>query len=204
MRPAHKISLATAVLAILAAVGCFHLEPFGIRLQSMLSAPAPALAEPVSEGEPVSAGNNGSTIDLTDSQLALVKVEPAGEREFPIEKQAVGSIDFNQDMTLQVFTPYQGRLIALFAEVGGDVEKGNTLFTVASPDLLQAEQTIIAAAGVLRAHDQESGTSQRTLCDEGRLAKGSGAGDLGSANGRGGASGRTRLRTSIRQDRGRD
>src|SRR5262249_33652166 len=53
------------------------------------------------------------------------------------------------NMTVQVFTPYQGRIIALFAEVGDDVEKGKTLFTVASPDLLQAEQTIIAAAGVL-------------------------------------------------------
>ena len=148
MRPAHKISLATAVLAIPAAVGCFHLKPFGIRVQSILSAPEPALAEPVPEGEPVPAANNGSTIDLTDSQLALVKVEPAGEREFPIEKQAVGSIDFNQDMTLQVFTPYQGRIISLFAKLGDDVEKGQTLFTIDSPDLLQAESTLIAAAGV--------------------------------------------------------
>jgi len=89
------------------------------------------------------------SVDLTDSQLSSVKVEPVGEREFPIEKQAVGSIGFNENMTVQVFTPYQGRIIALFAEVGDDVEKGKTLFTVASPDLLQAEQTIIAAAGVL-------------------------------------------------------
>jgi len=28
-------------------------------------------------------------------------------REFPIEKEAVGSIDFNEDMSVQVFTPYQ-------------------------------------------------------------------------------------------------
>jgi len=88
-------------------------------------------------------------VDLTDTQLSSVKVEPVGERAFPIEKQAVGSIGFNEDMTLQVFTPYQGRIIGLFAEVGDDVEKGKTLFTVASPDLLQAEQTLIAAAGVL-------------------------------------------------------
>src|SRR6202035_2068363 len=46
-------------------------------------------------------------------------------------------------------TPYQGRIIALFAEVGDDVRKGQTLFTIDSPDLLQAESTLIAAAGVL-------------------------------------------------------
>ena len=88
-------------------------------------------------------------VDLSDSQLASVKVEPVEEREFPVEKDAVGSIGFNEDMTVQVFTPYQGRIIALFAEVGNDVTKGQTLFTIDSPDLLQAESTLIAAAGVL-------------------------------------------------------
>lgn len=88
-------------------------------------------------------------LDLTDSQLTAVKVAPVEERTFPVEKQAVGSIDFNEDMSVQVFTPYQGRIIALFAEIGDDVKKGQTLFTIDSPDLLQAESTLIAAAGVL-------------------------------------------------------
>ena len=89
------------------------------------------------------------SVDLSDSQLATVKVEPVEERDFPTEKQAVGSIDFNEDMSVQVFTPYQGRIIALFAEVGNDVKKGETLFTIDSADLLQAESGLIAAAGVL-------------------------------------------------------
>ena len=89
------------------------------------------------------------SVDLTDSQLASVKVEPVGEYEFPIEKEAVGSIDFNQEMSVQVFTPYQGRIVGLFATVGDEVKKGQTLFTIDSPDLLQAESTLIAAAGVL-------------------------------------------------------
>jgi len=90
------------------------------------------------------------SVDLTDSQLASVKVEPAGEYVFPIEKEAVGSIDFNQEMSVQVFTPYQGRIIGLFATIGDEVNKGQTLFTIDSPDLLQAESTLIAAAGVLQ------------------------------------------------------
>jgi len=90
-----------------------------------------------------------NSIDLSDSQLVAVKVAAVEERDFPVEKEAVGSIDFNEDMSVQVFTPYQGRIIALFAEVGDDVKKGATLFTIDSADLLQAESTLIAAAGVL-------------------------------------------------------
>jgi cobalt-zinc-cadmium efflux system membrane fusion protein len=52
-------------------------------------------------------------------------------------------------MSVQVFTPYQGRIVGLFAEIGDDVKKGATLFTIDSADLLQAESTLIAAAGVL-------------------------------------------------------
>jgi membrane fusion protein, heavy metal efflux system len=89
------------------------------------------------------------SVELSDSQLASVKVESAGERVFAIEKSAVGSIDFNQEMAVQVFTPYQGRIVGLFATVGDEVKKGQTLFTIDSPDLLQAESTLIAAAGVL-------------------------------------------------------
>jgi cobalt-zinc-cadmium efflux system membrane fusion protein len=104
------------------------------------AARAPA-APPAASGEP--------SVELQETQLGFVKVEPAVERAFPVEKESVGSIDFDEDMTLQVFTPYQGRIIGLFAKVGDNVVKGQTLFTIDSPDLLQAESTLIAAAGVL-------------------------------------------------------
>jgi membrane fusion protein, heavy metal efflux system len=90
-----------------------------------------------------------NSVDLSATQLNSVKVQPVEVREFPVDRDAIGSIDFNEDMTVQVFTPYQGRIIALFAEVGDDVKKGQTLYTIDSPDLLQAESTLISAAGVL-------------------------------------------------------
>jgi cobalt-zinc-cadmium efflux system membrane fusion protein len=96
------------------------------------------------------AGEHQDIIDLSDAQLSAVKVEPVGERDFPTEKEAVGSIDFDEEMSVQVFTPYAGRIISSFASVGDDVEKGQTLFTIDSPDLLTAESTLIAAAGVLQ------------------------------------------------------
>jgi membrane fusion protein, heavy metal efflux system len=98
---------------------------------------------------PAASAADRDSIDLSDTQLAAVKVEPVEEREFPVEKSAIGSIDFDEDMATQVFTPYQGRIIALYASIGDDVKKGQTLFTIDSPDLLQAESTLIAAVGVM-------------------------------------------------------
>jgi cobalt-zinc-cadmium efflux system membrane fusion protein len=91
---------------------------------------------------------NAQSVELSQTQLAALKIEPVEKHVFPIEKSAVGSIDFNQEMSLQVFTPYQGRILTLLAKVGDEVKKGQTLFTIDSPDLLQAESTLISAAGV--------------------------------------------------------
>ena len=108
-----------------------------------------AKAEEASRGAGSGPAVTSDSVELSDSQLASVKVEPVGEYEFLIEKTAVGSIDFNQEMSVQVFAPYQGRIVELFAKVGDEVKKGHTLFTINSPDLLQAESTLIASAGVL-------------------------------------------------------
>lgn len=90
------------------------------------------------------------SVELTAAQLRAFKVEPVAYRAFPIQDQAIGSIDFNEDMEVQVFTPYQGRILTLSAKVGDDVQQGQTLFTIDSADLLQAESTLISTAGVLR------------------------------------------------------
>jgi membrane fusion protein, heavy metal efflux system len=91
-----------------------------------------------------------NTVELLETQLKAVKVEVASEHEFPLEKQAVGSIDFNEEMLTPIFTPYQGRIVGLFAKVGDEVQKGQTLFTIDSPDLLAADSSLISSAGVLQ------------------------------------------------------
>lgn len=98
-----------------------------------------------SSGDPLTA----QSVVLSETQLAAVKVEPVDEHLFPVEKEAVGSIDFNEEMSVQVFTNYQGRIIELFGKIGDEVDKGQRLFTIESPDLIQAESTLISAAGVL-------------------------------------------------------
>ena len=89
------------------------------------------------------------SVEVSEKDVALLKPELIGERSFRVEKTAVGSIDFNQDMTVQVFTPYPGRIVQLSAQLGDEVKKGQLLFTIDSPDLVQASSTLISAAGVL-------------------------------------------------------
>ena len=90
----------------------------------------------------------GTTVELSKSQLGLVRVAPAAAYTFVVQSSMIGGVDFDQDRQLQVFTPYQGRIIALFGKLGDAVKKGQVLFTVDSADLLQAEATLIQTAGV--------------------------------------------------------
>lgn len=103
--------------------------------------------EPHSSRAPVQATKVET--ELAPEQLQAVKIAPASTATFRIERRAVGNIDFNQTMLVQVFTPYQGRIIQTFANVGDRVTKGEVLFTVDSPDLLNAESNLIQNAGVL-------------------------------------------------------
>jgi cobalt-zinc-cadmium efflux system membrane fusion protein len=93
--------------------------------------------------------SKGPEITLSESQVSSIKTEPVGSLVFPQEIRSVGNIDFNQDRLTQVFTQFSGRIIAAFATVGQIVKKNDALFTLDSPDLLQAESTLISAAGVL-------------------------------------------------------
>ena len=88
-------------------------------------------------------------LTLSEKQVASLKIDTVAEQRFVQEKQAVGGIDFNQNKLVAVFTPYQGRIINAFPNVGDAVEKDQVLFTIDSPDLLTAESTLIAASGVL-------------------------------------------------------
>jgi membrane fusion protein, heavy metal efflux system len=89
------------------------------------------------------------TVVLSDSQLQVIVVGTVSEYAFPLQCEAVGNIDFNEDLETQVFPPYQGKIVQLFAKLSDNIAKGETLFTIESPDLIQAESSLIAAAGVL-------------------------------------------------------
>jgi len=130
-----------AGVALIAASGYLALRTrSAIASEAKAAAPAAAAA---------SAQDSQQMVQLSDSQLASIKVGPVVERDFPIQKEAVGNIDFNEDMNVQVFTPYQGRIIQTFADLGDEVKKDQVLFTIESSDFIAAQSNLISAAGVL-------------------------------------------------------
>jgi cobalt-zinc-cadmium efflux system membrane fusion protein len=130
-------ALAVAAAAMFAAIVSSGL---GARTASAAAATSPPATGPA--GDP-------DTIQLSDSQLDSIKVGAVVARDFPIQKEAVGNIDFNGAMNVQVFTPYQGRIIRTFADLGDDVKKGQILFTIESSDFIAAESNLIGAAATL-------------------------------------------------------
>jgi cobalt-zinc-cadmium efflux system membrane fusion protein len=88
-------------------------------------------------------------VELSEKQAASIKVGPVASREFAILKTSVGTIDFNENMLVQVFSQYPGKILKAFYNLGDEVKQGDILFTIDSPDLLQAESNLLASAGVL-------------------------------------------------------
>jgi cobalt-zinc-cadmium efflux system membrane fusion protein len=82
---------------------------------------------------------------LESNQLDAIKIGPVGTYTFPIEREAVGGIDYDEDLSVQVFSSYQGKIINAFANLGDNVQKGQKLYTIDSPDLVNAESALIAA-----------------------------------------------------------
>ncbi len=112
-------------------------------------------------------------LNLSPSQLDAIKIEPVGTYWFPVEEEAVGNIDFDGNLSVQVFPLYQGTIINTLVELGAQVQKENPLYTIKSPDLIQAESTLIGAAATFELTNKElerakslngaNGVSQREL-----------------------------------------
>jgi membrane fusion protein, heavy metal efflux system len=109
-------------------------------------------------------------LELSPSQVSSIKIESVGTYVFPVEKEAVGNISFADDLSVQVYPPYQGTIIKTFVELGAPVHKEQPLYTIRSPDLIQAESALIGAAATFDLTSKElarvkglSGISEREL-----------------------------------------
>jgi cobalt-zinc-cadmium efflux system membrane fusion protein len=136
------------VLFVLAAIALavYLIGPAGYR--AIMS--KPASTNVADRSDATAPERSAQSIKLSDKQVTVIKVAPVGYRDFQIKKTAVGSIDFNRDRSVQVFPPFQGKIIAVFTDEGKMVTAGAPLFTINSPDLNQTESTLIQAAGVLQ------------------------------------------------------
>ena len=85
-------------------------------------------------------------VSVTEAQMHQIKLGKVEQRSFQDERLAVGQIALNEDATTPIYPPYPGRVARLLARSGDVVKRGEVLFEIDSPDLVQAESALIAAA----------------------------------------------------------
>ena len=78
--------------------------------------------------------------------LSIVDVELCS---FHSQKSAIGQIAFNEDASTAVLAPFSGRVTRLIAKVGDKVKRGDPLFEIDSPEVVQAQTDLIAAVQAL-------------------------------------------------------
>jgi len=138
------------LMAVWAYLGGFPGASSGEKLALSAAGAAEANRSPAGAAQRLATDPSGAqSVEVSASEITQLKVEPVRERNFAIEREAVGTIDFNQQMVVSVFPHVPGKAVSLFASAGDDVDKGTPLYTINSPDLVQAEQGLISAAGVL-------------------------------------------------------
>jgi cobalt-zinc-cadmium efflux system membrane fusion protein len=140
---ARRPNPAVILVVIVAAAGAYYYL-LGGRGRWPFGAPEP---KTTTEAAPV-ASTATPTVDLSEKQLQTLAVGATGPHSFRVVKSAIGNVDFNQDRSTGVSTPYQGRILKVFVDLGDRVKRGDPLFTLESPDVMTAESTLIQTAGV--------------------------------------------------------
>jgi membrane fusion protein, heavy metal efflux system len=112
------------------------------------------------------AAQPADTVKLTDSQLHSIEVARVSERRFLQQREAVGNIDFNENASVQVFSPYQGRIIRAYVDLGDEVKKDQLLFTIESSDFLAAESSLISADATLAQTNSALARAKKLYADK--------------------------------------
>jgi membrane fusion protein, heavy metal efflux system len=114
----------------------------------------PALERPLTDTDTVRARPDQM------HQLSAVKVVPY---PFRLQKQAVGQIAFNEDASTVVLTPFSGRVTRVIGKLGDDVKRGDPLFEIDSPEVVQAQTDLIAAFQGLQKSSSQLALAKRVL-----------------------------------------
>ena len=138
---AGRIGAFAVAIAAVATIAFYAGEIRGGREAGAVQAAEPPAAAVAADSE---------SVTLTDEQAKAVKVGSVTSHDFVPQHRTEGFIDFNADRSVQVFSPWQGRISRVLAKAGDDVRQGDVLFVIESPDLVTAESNLIGAAGVLQ------------------------------------------------------
>lgn len=97
------------------------------------------------------------TIELTDSQLNAIKIEPVGAYRFPVDKEAVGRVDCEEDLSIvQAESTLIGAAATLMV-TSNELARAQELYTTNGVAKRELEQAIsdqeTAEAALKAAHD---------------------------------------------------
>lgn len=142
--PQNSVSRKRITITIAAALTCIVLAGgviyAGTHNAQADDAPAESISGKVDKG----------IVRVQADQVASFDIGLAETHAFTNVRHAIGVIDFNQDKTSKVFSPYQGRVSQVLVKAGDEVKAGQVLYTVAVPDMAQAASSLISASATLR------------------------------------------------------
>ncbi|MFM7522634.1 MAG: efflux RND transporter periplasmic adaptor subunit, partial [Betaproteobacteria bacterium] len=84
-------------------------------------------------------------VELSPEMTKAFRVEPAYMADIAIEQKVSGRIEANERLTMRIGSSVTGRVIQVFAEVGDRVKAGQSLATLSSPELTNAQLSYLRA-----------------------------------------------------------
>jgi cobalt-zinc-cadmium efflux system membrane fusion protein len=90
------------------------------------------------------------TFRATDDQWKSLKITTVQAAGFVPEAETEGKIATDDDRTTQVFSPFTGRITAVFAKLGDSVRAGGPLFAIDAAEIVQAQSDVATAAAQVR------------------------------------------------------
>jgi cobalt-zinc-cadmium efflux system membrane fusion protein len=133
---------------LVAVVGLFIFAIVATSQFSWWRTPAPATAAAPATIEP-------GSVRVSAEQMHQLERITVGTCTFQQQRTAIGQIAFNEDASTNVFTPFSGRVTRLMARIGDEVKRGDPLFEIDSPEVVQAQTELIAAL-----HSRDKAKSQ--------------------------------------------
>ncbi len=95
------------------------------------------------------APKNGDSVRVTADQMHQLGIVEVALHPFRVQKFAIGQIAYNEDTSTAVLAPFAGRVTRLIAKVGDQVKRGDALFDLDSPEVVQPQNDFIAALTAL-------------------------------------------------------
>ncbi len=82
----------------------------------------------------------------TPDQLAQLRIQTVGTGADPLAVDATGTISVDEDHSTPVVLPYSGQVGEVLVQAGQHVVRGQPLLKIASPDFVEARNTLFSAA----------------------------------------------------------